>query len=148
MESVVVNHLRANPGATAAEMKLIAQREGISGDVTLTLYRLLRAGDLLRHGGTPTRWELAGGVVDALVVPDGSSPDDVVEIYLSESRESWSPAQRSSAVQGPNALRMTAFSPDELRASIAAAIGESTDRNVWIVWYEKASSLRAGSIRL
>jgi hypothetical protein len=145
---MVLNHLRAHPGATAPEMKLIAQQEGMSGDITLTLYRLLRAGDVLRHGGTPTRWELAGGMVDAWVVPDGSSPDDVMEIFLSESRESWSPAQMSSAVQGPNVLRMTAFSRDELRASVIEAIRESAGRNVWEAWYEKASSLRAGSIRL
>lgn len=148
IDQVILAKLEADPRSTFADIAPVVRAAGITSDVTLALYRLARKGDVLRHGGSPTRWELASGAVDVGIAPDGSNPQEVVEVYLRASADTWSPAQLASALQGPNVLRMTAFSATELQESIDIVLREKMGRDLWSSWYEVASTFRARSIRL
>lgn len=146
LELVIWTHLLGNPGSTGAELRAVAQEQGVSGDVNLVLYRALDRGEVTRTRLRTPRWSIAPGQHSLGPVPDGSSPEQVVGVYLSVTESNWSDAQIRAALQSDRIMRMTAFSPDELAASLSSVAARAREDELWESWFDRASRLRSASI--
>jgi len=146
LERLIWTHLLKNPGSTGAELRAIAQEHGVSGDVNLVLYRALERGEIVRSGSRTPRWSIAPGQFALGPAPDGSTAEQVVEIYLAVAGQNWSPAQVRAALLSDRIIKMTAFNPEELGTSLADVVGSAPTDDVWELWFRRASRLRTSSI--
>lgn len=146
MERLIWTHLLGNPGSTGAELRAVAEEQGVGGDVNLVLYRALDRGEVTRTRSSPPRWSIAPGQHSLGPVPDGSSPEQVIGAYLFVTETDWSDAQIRAALQSDRIMRMTAFSPDELAASLTEVAGRAPEDDLWESWFNRASRIRSSSI--
>jgi hypothetical protein len=146
LERMIWAHLLRNPEATGAELRAAAQEQGVEGDVNLVLYRALERGEVTRTRSRTPRWSIAPGQYVLGPAPDGSTPEQVVGVYLSVIRSDWSAAQVRAALQSDRIIRMTAFSPDELTKSLSAIVAGTAEDGLWDSWFDGASQIRSTSI--
>jgi hypothetical protein len=146
LELLIWTHLLRNPGSTGAEIRAVAQEQGVGGDVNLVLYRALERGEVTRTRSRTPRWSIAPGQHALGPAPDGSTPEQVVGVYLSVTGSDWSAAQVQAALQSDRIIRMTAFSPDELATSLSAVAASTAEDELWDSWFDRASRVRSSSI--
>lgn len=146
LERVIWTHLLRNPGSTGAELRAVAVGQGVGGDVNLVLYRALDRGEVTRTRSRTPGWSIAPGQHSLGSAPDGSTPEQVVGVYLSVTGSDWSAAQVQAALQSHRVIRMTAFSPDELATSLSAIVARTPEDGLWDSWFDCASRVRSASI--
>lgn len=146
LERLILAHLLRNPGSTGAELRAVAQEQGVGGDVNLVLYRALERGEVTRTRSRTPRWSIAPGQHALGPAPDGSTPEQVVGVYLSVTGSDWSAAQVRAALQSDRISRMTAFSPDELATSLSAVAASTAEDELWDSWFDRALRVRTASI--
>ncbi len=146
LERLIWTHLIQNPGSTGTEIRAVAASRGVAGDVNLVLYRALERGEVIRSGSRAPRWSIAHGQHALGPVPDGSTPEQVVEVYLTLAQPDWSTAQIRAARQSDRIMKMTAFSPDELTTALVAVLDSTSADELWETWFRRASRLRSASI--
>lgn len=147
VQQFILHYLREHGAAFTADLLRVSKEQRVQGDVMLALYRLDRDGDLVREAGPPVRWTLAQGALHAPPDPSGSSPAQILELYLAAAGEQWSEAQTRAALKSPNVARMTPFSPQELAMALRDLRVED-EEDVWTSWFMSASRHRSTSIRL
>lgn len=146
LERLIWTHLLRNPGSSGAELRAVAQEQGIGGDVNLVLYRALERGEVTRTRSRTPRWSIAPGQRSLGSAPDGSTPEQVVDVYLSLTESDWSAHQVRAALQSDRMIRMTAFSTDELATSLSAVAAGTAEDELWDSWFDRASRMRSASI--
>ena len=148
LERVILAHLLENPGCTSREIQAVAAAQGVPGDVNLVLYRALDRGAVVRTGGRVAEWRIALGQLPFGATPGGATAEDVLRVLSTVVPTDWSPAQERAAALSANVLRMTAFSTDELDASLRAVAEKGHSEDLWERWYRQATRLRSASIHM
>ncbi len=146
LERLIWTHLLRNPGSTGAELRAVAQEQGVGGDVNLVLYRALERGEVTRTRSRTPQWSIAPGQHSLGPAPGGSTPEQVVGVYLSVTESDWSAAQVRAALESDRIIRMTAFSPNELATTLSAIVESTAEDELWDLWFDGASRVRSASI--
>jgi hypothetical protein len=108
LEDTLFTVLAEHPATPARRLVGLLRDAGVratKSEINAALYRAHEAGTVLREGEAPPVWSLASGGPPSHT----TTPEWIIEVWLTRTGERWSEAQRDAAAQGARVAALTAF---------------------------------------
>ncbi len=144
LEDTLFTVLAEHPATPARRLVGLLRDAGVratKSEINAALYRAHEAGTVLREGEAPPVWSLASGGPPSHT----TTPEWIIEVWLTRTGERWSEAQRDAAAQGARVAALTAFTGEELTQALDRLDAGSL---TWDGWLAAAVAVRSRSIRV